>query len=124
MSHDITPTIRRGFTLIEILIVVVILSILAAIIVPQFAGASEEAAESSIKSTLKAVRTQIEVYRMYNDGEPPDSLDDLINNPDRHYILKAPVAPNGYVYSYNNGEFSVACTNPGAAYCPGDIGDW
>ena len=44
---------NSGFTLVEILIVVVILGILAAIVIPQFSQASNEARESSLKSNLK-----------------------------------------------------------------------
>lgn len=47
---------RKGFTLVEILIVVVILGILAAIVIPQFTNASEEAKQNSLRSNLQSIR--------------------------------------------------------------------
>ncbi len=62
---------KSGFTLVEILIVVVILGILAAIVIPQFTGASTEAKESSLMSDLQAIRSQIELYKIqHNDLLP------------------------------------------------------
>ena len=55
---------KSGFTLVEILIVVVILGILAAIVIPQFSQASTEARESSVKSNLQMLRSQIELYKI------------------------------------------------------------
>jgi len=63
---------RRGFTLIEILIVVVILGILAAIVIPQFSSASNEAAVSSVRSQLQTLRSQVELFRVQNNGYPVD----------------------------------------------------
>ncbi len=62
---------RTGFTLVEILIVVIILGILAAIIVPQFTDASNEARMSSIQSDLQTVRSQIELYKAQHNDEDP-----------------------------------------------------
>ncbi len=62
----------RGFTLVEILIVVVILGILAAIVIPQFTNASQEASASSLKSQLQTVRSQIELMRVKHNGFVPD----------------------------------------------------
>jgi general secretion pathway protein G len=66
---------QRGFTLVEILIVVVILGILAAIVIPQFTDASTEAKTSSLCSDLQTVRSQIELYKIqHNDVLPqPES---------------------------------------------------
>ncbi len=62
---------RKGFTLVEILIVVVILGILAAVVIPQFTDASTEAKTSSVKTDLQTVRAQIELYKIqHNDALP------------------------------------------------------
>ncbi len=55
---------RKAFTLIEILIVVVILGILAAIVIPQFTDASDQANVASMKSQLQTMRSQIELFRI------------------------------------------------------------
>lgn len=97
---------RRGFTLIEILIVVVILGILAAIVVPQFTNASQEATASSIRSQLQTLRGQIELYRVRNSGNLPASFDDLLNPPNGEapYLTQEPVPPStawAYVFGDN-----------------------
>lgn len=63
--------VRFGFTLIEILIVVVILGILAAIVIPQFTEASYEAELSSLTTDLQTVRAQIELYRIQHKDNFP-----------------------------------------------------
>ncbi len=66
---------KSGFTLVEILIVVVILGILAAIVIPQFTDASTEAKTSSLCSDLQTVRSQIELYKIqHNDVAPVPEL--------------------------------------------------
>lgn len=64
---------RRGFTLVEILIVVVILGVLAAIVIPEFTGASEEAREASLVSNLRTLRSQIELYQIQHMDMLPGS---------------------------------------------------
>jgi general secretion pathway protein G len=57
-------TTRKAFTLVEILIVVIILGILAAIVIPQFTEASNDARLSSLTSDLQTVRGQLELYKV------------------------------------------------------------
>jgi len=62
---------RKGFTLIEILIVVIILGILAAIVIPQFSNASNDARKSSLAGTAQSMRSQIALFRLqHNDCLP------------------------------------------------------
>ena len=60
-----------GFTLVEILIVVIILGILAAIVIPQFTNASNDARNSSVASTLQTLRGQIELFKIQHADVPP-----------------------------------------------------
>lgn len=63
---------NSGFTLVEILIVVVILGILAAIVIPQFTEASTEAKTSSLCTDLQTLRSQIELYKIQHNDAKPD----------------------------------------------------
>ncbi len=74
MRTRIAGRTRRAFTLIEILIVVVILGILAAIVIPQFTDASEDAMDASVRSTLQTIRSQIELYNIQNPATPYDDM--------------------------------------------------
>src|SRR5271170_2162035 len=67
------PTSRtpRAFTLVEILIVVIILGILAAIVIPQFANASTDARNANLQTTLNSVRNQIELFKGQHNDQPP-----------------------------------------------------
>src|SRR5438034_7688019 len=69
-------TRKTGFTLVEILIVVIILGILAAIVIPQFTNASQDARESALLSQLQTLRSQIELYKLQHF----DKLPDLVTN--------------------------------------------
>jgi len=65
---------RRGFTLVEILIVVLILGILAAIVIPQFTEASTESKESRLASDLQMVRSQVELYKVQHNDDLPGTV--------------------------------------------------
>jgi general secretion pathway protein G len=62
---------KSGFTLVEILIVVVILGILAAIVIPQFTEASTEAKTSSLCTDLQTMRSQIELFKIQHNDDLP-----------------------------------------------------
>ena len=85
MRNDKRPDelpIRRcgGFTLIEILLVVVIIGILAGIAVPKFSGRVQQSQISSARMEIKGISTAIRVFEM-DMGRFPNSLDELMNNP-------------------------------------------
>ena len=68
----------KAFTLVEILIVVTILGILAAVVLPTMQGHAANARESSAKDSLRTMRTQIEFYKMEHDGVPPGYINGAV----------------------------------------------
>ena len=74
MRTKIKTRVNRAFTLIEILIVVVILGILAAIVIPQFTDASQQAMESSVVTQLQTLRSQIELHDIQFPLTPFDPM--------------------------------------------------
>lgn len=62
---------NKAFTLVEIIIVVTILGIMAAIVMPTFQNNVAQAKESASKTNLATMRAQIELYKLHHNGYPP-----------------------------------------------------
>ena len=70
--HASRKVMAKGFTLVEILIVVVILGILAAIVVPQFTNAANDARDGNIATQVSTIESQMELYAAQNNGSYAD----------------------------------------------------
>jgi general secretion pathway protein G len=98
-------TIRKAFTLVEILIVVVILGILAAIVVPQFTSATQDSQAGNIKSQLGTLQRQIELFQAKNNEYPDFGTDGWGTTTDTgtmiggKFIKEAPSNPAGTLTS-------------------------
>ena len=97
---------HRGFTLIEILIVVVILAILASIIVPQFSNAQSLSRATAMRTQLNTVRGQISAWRLQNGNAVPggdggtasEMMQTLI---DDGYLVRTVFASSGFQWQWN-----------------------
>ena len=107
MRTRLAHKVKRGFTLIEILIVVVILGILAAIVIPQFTEASQDAEESAAKSSLQTVRAQVQLYNFKENGYPA-TLDALVTD---GYLASLPDLPGDYQWEYDATSGSLGIQN-------------
>ena len=121
-------TVAKGFTLVEILIVVVILGILAAIVVPQFTNAANDARQGNVATQGSTLQNQLELYAAQNSGVYPTvaqlnavAADGQLGWSvmiDGNYIKEAPVNPFGglilvTVSNVANGALADAEANAG-----------
>jgi general secretion pathway protein G len=102
---------QRGFTLIEVLIVVVIVSVLAAVIIPQFTDCSNDAKSSTLKHNLYTMRAQIEMYKCSHGGTVPtlqnSTLAQLISATDATGAMGTPGPTFPYGPYIAGGKFPI-----------------
>jgi general secretion pathway protein G len=133
-----------GFTLIEILVVIVILGILAALIVPRIMDRPDQARATAARADVNAIMGALKLYKLDNGTYPSNEqgLLALVKKPDRGdvprnwkpggYLEKLPQDPWGTDYQYLNpgirGEVDVfsmgADRKPGGEGYDADIGSW
>jgi prepilin-type N-terminal cleavage/methylation domain-containing protein len=129
---------RTGFTLIELVVVILILGILAGVGAPKLFSTSGLATENGCKQTLSIIRDAIELYAADNNGDFPTLTGDGTGATDFHFQLKDyvrgkfPVSPvgddnlikagtgspmtadgtTGWMYNQTTGEFICNSTDP------------
>lgn len=136
-------TSQRGFTLIEIMVVVIILGILAAIIAPNVIGRVDDAQIAAAKADLRGIRNALDFYRLDNFQYPSNEqgLQALVTKPNDPnirnwksggYLDRMPKDPwgNEYLYLYpgQNDDVDVYTLGrdgrPGGEGIDADIGSW
>jgi general secretion pathway protein G len=142
----VAPKARRqgGFTLIEIMVVVVILGILAAVVVPNIMGAPGKARATKAQQDIRAIESALNYYKLDNFYYPStqQGLEALVAPPQGEppaknwkpggYLPKPPVDPWGNAYQYlqpgTKGEFDLFSlggdNKPGGDGEAADIGNW
>ena len=88
---------RQGFTLVEVLIVVAILGILAAIVLPEVQGYTEKAKENAAKDNLRILREAIERYANENGAPPGYPNNDTSKNPSWIYFKSQMINSGKYL---------------------------
>jgi len=82
----------KGFTLVELVIVLVILGVLVALAVPRFTPALEKAKETTFCSNVRTIKSQLELYKMTTGSYPTaDSFESFLKNP--NYFESPPINP-------------------------------
>lgn len=108
---------RKGFTLVELMLVVIIIGVLVAMVAPRLAGRSEQAKIAAARADINAnLASALDLYEIDN-GSYPEKLDDLMVKPANApnwkgpYLKKKPTDPwgNPYVYKYpgTHGDYDL-----------------
>jgi prepilin-type N-terminal cleavage/methylation domain-containing protein len=104
----------RGFTLIELMIVVAIIGILAAIAIPKFAELIRKSSEGASKGNLGAIRSALSIYYGDMEGQYPDTMPALTIN--GKYLTAIPVAKAPNYHTDTSTVLSATSSNDSAGW--------
>jgi len=140
MNNNYKQSKQHGFTLIEIMVVVVILGILAAAVVPKIMSRPEQARIEKTKHDIGSFETALDIYKLDNYQYPStdQGLEALVTKPSGSpqprnykkdgYIKKLKKDPWGKEYLYlfpgTHGDFDLYSLGPDSQPSDDDIGNW
>lgn len=102
---------QKGFTLVELMIVIVIIGVLAAIAVPKFADSTDDAKAAKVLADFRTIDSALALYYAKNGSYPAAGYTALTTALEGTYIKKMPTAPSGYTaytYTLANGVYTLA----------------
>jgi general secretion pathway protein G len=114
--------VKKGFSLIEIMIVIIILGLLASFVMPNLIGQSDDAKQKLVCIQMKSIGESLKTFKLYNGSYPTteEGLESLTKNPDAEKYSnypangfldegRLPKDPWGgkYYYSNNGGNFNI-----------------
>ncbi len=143
MNVSLTRRREHGFTLIEIMVVVIIIGLLAAIVAPQVIGRVDDAQIEKARADIRNIDSAMKFYRLDNFAYPTSEqgIEALVNKPndpsvrnwkEGGYLDRLPKDPWGNPYLYlnpgNNAEIDIYTLGrdgrPGGEGVDADLGNW
>jgi general secretion pathway protein G len=120
---------HNGFTLVELVVVVLILGILAAIAAPKIINNSDKAGDSSVASTLAAIRDAVELYKAEHNGKLPTAAAGTIPSVTEFTAaldpyLRGTVFPYAKVGGLNSNDINIQAAGPTVSGTKGWSYNW